>query len=422
MEQPESHVEIGKKLLKTLHSLIEHFPENVQNHIDKLKEMIESPKQSQLLISVLLGLGLLFQVFLKFRQVKTHKKSRFLESPGFPLPETLHEFDWATKEPLQLRPFKPKYHLTMALENLDPSELILMDKTYKERILYRRKILKEHHETVIAMNDESDPRAIAAVKEFYRYIMSTYLPVRYPTMFRLHETAFETGKAYMLENLVFNELYPSEVTELTSPMRALEILYKTVDEDYLILLPDKPDDDDTKDVKYRLVAYETCYPAGFNPRQKLGKLLADIHGPVPGYHEKLEKSMDRHFANVEVGKYVKRVNWSISTNTELFAAFGGLHSSVNETQVEEKIKEGTLDVDSTLLRSERQTLHRLPTSRAMVFGFHTYTYPIRKIKEEGLGEDLATAIDGLKEGSVPKIFGYKRGPVWGDAVKAYLRS
>lgn len=58
----------------------------------------------------------------------------------------------------------------------------------------------------------------------------------------------------------------------------------------------------------------------------------------------------------------------------------------------------------------------------MIFGFHTYTYPINKIKEEGLGEDLATAIDGLKEGNVPKIFGYKRGPVWGDAVKAYLRS
>lgn len=242
--------------------------------------------------------------------------------------------------------FQPVLTDDPALENMAPSELILMDKTYKERILYRRKILKEHREIVIAMHDESDPRAIAAVKEFYRYIMSTYLPVRYPTMFRLHETAFETGKAYMLENLVFNELYPSEVTKLTSPMRALEILYKTLDEDYLILLPDESDGDDPKAVSYRLVAYETCYPAGFNPRQKLGKLLADIHGPVPGYYEKLEKSMDRYFANVEVGKYVKRVNWSISTNTELFAAFGGLHSSVNETQAEEKIQEGKLDVDS----------------------------------------------------------------------------
>lgn len=58
----------------------------------------------------------------------------------------------------------------------------------------------------------------------------------------------------------------------------------------------------------------------------------------------------------------------------------------------------------------------------MVFGFHTYTYPIKQIKEEGLGEDLATAIDGLNGGSIPQIYGYKRGPVWGEAVKAYLRS
>lgn len=66
MEQPESQAEIGKKLLETLHSLIVHLPENAQNNIDKIKKMLESPKQSQLLISVLLGFGLLFQVFLKF--------------------------------------------------------------------------------------------------------------------------------------------------------------------------------------------------------------------------------------------------------------------------------------------------------------------------------------------------------------------
>jgi len=76
----------------------------------------------------------------------------------------------------------------------------------------------------------------------------------------------------------------------------------------------------------------------------------------------------------------------------------------------------------TLLRCERQTLHRLPKSKALVFGFHTYTYPISQIKEEGLGEELATAIDGLRDGSTPAIHEYKRGPVWGDAVKAYLRS
>jgi hypothetical protein len=217
-----------------------------------------------------------------------------------------------------------------------------MDKTYKERVQYRRKILKEHPDIVVAMHDESDKRIVAAVSEFYRYIMSTYLPVRYPTLFRLHETAFETGKAYMLENLVMKELYPSEVTRLNSPKRALEILCKTVDEDFLILLPEN----EGKDAKYKLVAYETCYPAGFNPRKKLGKRLAQIHAPVPGYQEKLERSMDRYFDGLEVDKYVKRANWSISTGTELFAAFGGLHSTGEQAKNEEKIKEEELDVDS----------------------------------------------------------------------------
>jgi Protein of unknown function (DUF3445). len=45
---------------------------------------------------------------------------------------------------------------------------------------------------------------------------------------------------------------------------------------------------------------------------------------------KLERSMDRFFARVEVGKYVKRVNWSITTGAELFAAFGEVHGSVEE--------------------------------------------------------------------------------------------
>jgi hypothetical protein len=76
----------------------------------------------------------------------------------------------------------------------------------------------------------------------------------------------------------------------------------------------------------------------------------------------------------------------------------------------------------TYLRCERQTLHRLPRSKAVVFAFKTYMYSLRQIKEEGLGEELAQAIEGLKAGSVPEIHFYKRGDVWETAVKAYLRS
>lgn len=76
----------------------------------------------------------------------------------------------------------------------------------------------------------------------------------------------------------------------------------------------------------------------------------------------------------------------------------------------------------TFLRCERQTFHRLPSSQALVFGFHSYLYPLQDVKDEGLGEALAQAIDGLKEGSTPGIHLYKGGPVWEKAVKEFLRS
>lgn len=47
-------------------------------------------------------------------------------------------------------------------------------------------------------------------------------------------------------------------------------------------------------------------------------------------------------------------------------------------------------------------------------------YPIRDIKDEGSEEDLAQAIDGLRVGNAPGMYFYKRGAVWGEAVKRYL--
>ncbi|KAL1875516.1 hypothetical protein Plec18167_005452 [Paecilomyces lecythidis] len=383
------------------------------------------------MLFILVAVGL-FIWNLKRRAREAREAARLnrpLPASKFSPIEPLVDFNWETTEPLKFRPFKPKYHLTMGLQTLDPADLIPMDKTYKERLALRRSLLEQYHETVVAVNDDSDPRTRAAVSELYTYLMGTYLPCRYPTMFKLHETEYETGKAVMVQNLVTGELWPVEVGKGTATITALETLIKTVDEDFLILLPErsssiekkKGDEEEEEERKYILEAYATCYPAGFDTRKKLGHRLATIHDPVPGYKEKLERSMDRFFDKLEVGKCVRRVNWSVTTDAELFSAFGNkIHGGADDELVPLKMED--LDLDQTFVRCERQTLHRLPSSRALVFAFHTYRYPIQDIKDEGLGEDLARAIDGLKEGSVPQIHFYKRGPVWGEAIKKYLRS
>ncbi|KOS46087.1 hypothetical protein ACN38_g3018 [Penicillium nordicum] len=305
----------------------------------------------------------------------------------------------------------------MALENLDPSELLPMDKTYKDRLALRKSILEQHHDVVVAINNdqtpEEDPRIRPAISELYNFVLGIYLPTRYPSMFKLN------AESSIFQNLVTDTTWPTSLSPTTPAIQALEILSQTVDDDFLILLPELSPDAEEQP-KYVLQAYAVCFPGGFNTREKLGLRLVDIHVPVPRYREKMERSMDRFFGRLQVGKFVKRINWSITVETGLFAAFSGTHAVAGEKG--EAIEPGELNVDQTVLRCERQTLHRMPVSKALVFTIHTYTYPVRQIKDEGCGEDLANAIDGLKRGNVPEMHAYKKGDVWGEALKEFLRS
>ncbi|KAF2843190.1 hypothetical protein M501DRAFT_925378, partial [Patellaria atrata CBS 101060] len=334
--------------------------------------------------------------------------------------QPLPNFNWKETEPLQLRPFKPKYHLTMgkfplsknltplipaALENISISELLEIDNTYLTRLHLRRSLISQHSFHTIAAN----PRIAPAITEFYTWIFGTYLPRRFPTIYVLHPST--------LLNTATNEYIPLVPA---NAIAALEILAAHVDTDFLFLLPDE-------EGKYKLEGFATCFPSGFDTRRKLGLSLADIHAPVPGYKARLEKSMDRFFASLAVGRVVRRGNWSVATRTELFRLEG---SHLYEDDVGGEGGEGEagngemeeIDFEQTIVRCERQTLHRLPRTGALVFAFKTYAYPIRKIREEGSGKVLAMAIDGLGEGNVPGMKVYKRGVVWGERVKEFLLS
>jgi hypothetical protein len=49
-------------------------------------------------------------------------------------------------------------------------------------------------------------------------------------------------------------------------------------------------------------------------------------------------------------------------------------------------------------------------------------YPLREIKEEGSGPEVADAIQGLKSGNAPGMWVYKGGVRWAERVCQYLRS
>lgn len=307
----------------------------------------------------------------------------------------LPDFDWKSTEPLKFRPFKPIYHLTMGLTRLTISDLIAMDKTYLSRVTLRKEIMRTHPSTVL----QARPESTSAVNELYTFLFSIYLPQRFPQIFLLTSTS--------LYNTATCSSIP--LTPSSDPIENLSRIGENIDDEFLILL--KAEDGDG----YVLKAFVTCFPSGFDTEKKLGLRLREIHAPVPGYKEKLEMSMDRFFDRLEVGRVVSRVNWSITTHDKLFAPYG------NHLYADEEAQEEEVDINNTYLRCERQLLHRLPYSKALIFSFKTYLYPISEIKEEGLGEDLATAIDGLKAGSVPQMNVYKKAIVWGEAVQSFLR-
>ncbi|KAK3066300.1 hypothetical protein LTR53_017413 [Teratosphaeriaceae sp. CCFEE 6253] len=334
------------------------------------------------------------------------------------------DWDWAATPPIKIRPFKPKYHLSMSLETIDFSSLVEMDNTYLDRMRIRRTTMDEHRAATLQCNKVAQP----AVLELYDWVVSTYLPRRFPSIHK--PIATPNGPA--LHNLASHTDIPIRPV---SPIAALETLGEHVDTDFLILLPSSTSADGSP--IYHLEAFVTCFPAGFSTREKCGKPLATIHAPVPGYASKLERSMDRFFAKLEVGRIVRRTNWSVSTDDRLYSE-GGNHFYSDADQSKPVQNNKTLDVDhpdldekiveqrrevvveDCRLRCERQTLHRLPGTKALVFGFKTYLYGLDEIKAEGLGPALADAIDGLSRGSVPDMAFYKRGVVWGEKVKEYL--
>ncbi|KAF5529947.1 hypothetical protein FMEXI_13826 [Fusarium mexicanum] len=297
------------------------------------------------------------------RQHLQATKAGIVPPEKVPVIEPLHDFDWKTA---------PRH---------TPSELITIDEDYLDRVTHRRSIIATHGSTVHGCTPEGD----AAVRELYTYLLSEQLPKRFPTIFKLSKDNS------MCENLATGMSFPT--LPEGNMDAALRVLGETVEED-LFLLQETPEG-------HRSVAFMCCFPAGFDPSSKLGKTLVEIHAPVPSY-EKIGSSMEKFFTKLEVGKSVKRTNWSVQTHTELFNCQGNHITGDDKYETDEDV-----DIEKTFLRIELQTLTRLPKTRAILFSFKTYLYPVRQIKDEGLGPAFADAIEGLAKGNAPGMWTYK---------------
>jgi dimethylamine monooxygenase subunit A len=143
---------------------------------------------------------------------------------------------------------------------------------------------------------------------------------------------------------------------------------------------------------WRLVAASLCFPSAWNLREKFGKPLHEVHGPVPNFNTGTRNAemIERMFDNLRADQLVLRWNWSLYGDARLYhpASDHGMKRRFGDGDIAGRVT----------LRLERQTLRKLPKSGDILFAIRIYIDPLEVLETHPDGAALAGAIaDQLAE-------------------------
>lgn len=286
--------------------------------------------------------------------------------------------------PFEAGPFR----MAMGLVARDPGEMIELDERYPAEMAERRALLEGRREEVLAWVPGSE-----AARAEVLATLARMLPARYPDWF---------GRdGVMLHNHLTGETW-----DLAAPgLDPLEVAGRLVQEDLCLLRPEADGP--------VLIGAALCFPSRWSLREKLGRRLADVHGPVPLYGERLARPVDRLIGTLKAGKLVERLNWSLVDDAALFQPAGHGRRQRNLAVTAENAGA------QVFLRVERQTLSRLPESGTVLFTIRIHRYPLARIAAQAaVAGELLAAVRALPEA----MAAYKSLPTIREAVEAYLQA
>jgi hypothetical protein len=142
---------------------------------------------------------------------------------------------------------------------------------------------------------------------------------------------------------------------------------------------------------YRLIGAAVAWPSDWHPADKIGLPLRALHAPIAGYEEQLASGVDRFMETLRPGLIYGRCNWFIAaTGERRWLPDRPLHEAFSHVTPE--------NAGSTLfVRSERQTLRRLPQTGAILFTIGIYVEPLGKLSPANvamLGKAVQTLVSG----------------------------
>lgn len=134
------------------------------------------------------------------------------------------------------------------------------------------------------------------------------------------------------------------------------------------------------DGSFHLDAASLCFPSYWRLGDKLGRPMGEVHEPVAHYRDELATKVDRFLTRLHPDRPVWRRNWSVHDDPAYF--------------LPDPTPPRTIEPPAGLwLRSERQTLRRLPRTDAVLFTIRTQQAPFGVLAERSdVAERMAAAI------------------------------
>lgn len=161
---------------------------------------------------------------------------------------------------------------------------------------------------------------------------------------------------------------------------------------------------------WTLTAASLCAATFFTAEAVVGRPLARLHAPVPGFGEGLLERIVRVFERLPPDRVLERRNWTVVNSDDLFLP--------DPAPVRARLAEGPQPL---FLRSERQSLRRLPASGALLFAIHVTAEPLERLLSAPARRDAFARAWTHVMGTEGAAFrSYKRLELYDPLVRAAL--
>jgi hypothetical protein len=220
---------------------------------------------------------------------------------------------------------------------MDPATWLVVDDAFAGQMVLRERLIDERRDDVHALLPEARPAAQECLDAVLAFL--------------------KRGDSYEVGGQVVTR--PDGARVEIDRQEPLLTLGRLLQEDICVMLPGEGE--------HLLGGAILCFPALWTLSEKIGRPLLRIHKPVESYHDGVARRVQRLFDGIRPDRPMWRANAHLKDSPALF------------TPKLEGASDPTKGANPPFLRSERQTLMRLPETGAVIFSIHTWMVAVENL-------------------------------------------